>query len=116
HSKNKLPGLIIMGHRATFPRSDPRSIIADERLNFCVRNGNRCFPLSINTPKRLGKTETCSAFASRCERSEAISWVASPPFGGSQLKFLTMHRANASYFLGQALFGQVIIKLSLTAN
>ena len=40
-----------MGHRATFPRSDPRSIIADERLNFCVRNGNRCFPLSINAPK-----------------------------------------------------------------
>ncbi len=35
--------------RPTLPHSYPCSTIGDERLNCCVRNGNRCFPLSITT-------------------------------------------------------------------
>jgi hypothetical protein len=37
--------------RPTLPHSHPCSTISDERLNFCVRNGNRCDPLSIATGK-----------------------------------------------------------------
>ena len=36
----------IIRHRASFPHS---SIIAAEELNFCVRNGNRCFLLAMDT-------------------------------------------------------------------
>lgn len=43
----------ICQHRPTLPRSEPRSTIGDERLNFCVRNGNRCTPFSISTNKDI---------------------------------------------------------------
>jgi len=46
-----LDGKKIWGHRATLPQGFPCSTIADERLDFCVRNGNRYFPLSLDTPK-----------------------------------------------------------------
>ena len=36
----------IIRHRASFPHS---SIIAAAGLNFCVRNGNRCFPSAMDT-------------------------------------------------------------------
>ena len=38
----------IIRHRASFPQS---SIIAAEELNFCVRDGNRCFLLAMDTDR-----------------------------------------------------------------
>ena len=35
--------------RLTLPGGCPPSTISDERLNFCVRDGNRCGPFSIVT-------------------------------------------------------------------
>ncbi len=35
--------------RPTLPHSEPCSTISDERLNFRVRDGNGCDPLSIIT-------------------------------------------------------------------
>gem|GEM_PF-5053688 len=35
--------------RATFPGLEDPSIIAEDELNFCVRDGNRCYIVSIAT-------------------------------------------------------------------
>jgi hypothetical protein len=55
-AKKKRPSSFVEGlsrllsrRRPTFPRSCPRSIIGDERLNCRVRNGNGCDPLSMTT-------------------------------------------------------------------
>src|SRR5690348_15775672 len=42
-------GLSIIRHRAIFPGFDDPSIVTAERLNCCVRYGNRCFPLAMGT-------------------------------------------------------------------
>ena len=55
HENNKTPGVnqgfYIKRHRASFPPKG--SIIAAARLNFCVRNGNRCFPSAMGTEEKL---------------------------------------------------------------
>ena len=38
---------------STLPRSFPRSTIDVDRLNYCVRNGNRCDPVAIATENIL---------------------------------------------------------------
>lgn len=43
---------MIIRHRATFPLG---SILADAGLNYCVRNGNRCFPSSMGTDHNTAK-------------------------------------------------------------
>ena len=55
-----------------FPGSCPPSIFSAEKLNYCVRNGNRCDLLAITTRYRrnqlcsfspFGENLTCSAVA-----------------------------------------------------
>ncbi len=41
-----------------FPRNDITSNIGEERLNFCVRDGNRCTPLSRTTKTVLFNLRT----------------------------------------------------------
>ena len=47
------PGLEIKGQRPTLPPGLPGSTIGAGGLNFSVRNGKRCFPSAIATPKRM---------------------------------------------------------------
>ena len=54
----KRPEIKVSGHlpnwrRPTLPGSCPPSTIGAERLNFCVRYGNRCSPLAIVTKLSL---------------------------------------------------------------
>ena len=42
-------GLSIIRHRAIFPGLDDPSIVTAARLNFCVRDGNRCLPRAMGT-------------------------------------------------------------------
>ena len=46
-----MPGFveIELRRRPTLPEGLPSSTIGAEGLNFCVRNGNRCFPFAIVT-------------------------------------------------------------------
>lgn len=40
---------LLKRHRAIFPGLEDPSIVTAERLNCCVRHGNRCFPLAMGT-------------------------------------------------------------------
>ena len=44
-----LESFFIIRHRAIFPGLDLPSIVTAERLNCCVRYGNRCFPHAMDT-------------------------------------------------------------------
>lgn len=44
-----MEGLIIKRHRAIFPGLEDPSIVTAERLDCCVRYGNRYFPLAMGT-------------------------------------------------------------------
>ena len=44
-----LEGLMLKRHRAIFPGLEDPSIVTAERLNCCVRYGNRCDPLAMGT-------------------------------------------------------------------
>ena len=80
--------------RPMFPGSCPPSIFGAEKLNYCVRDGNRCVLLAIATrsslsPSLIGK--------SACRFSSSLRNSSSFPQSALRWRFLGALRLSALY-------------------
>jgi hypothetical protein len=69
----------IKRHRAIFPGLEDPSIVTAERLNCCVRYGNRCFPLAMGTETASPNEIPVLRVSHRADRKASFSTPAALP-------------------------------------